>query len=68
MSGQGYATEIGRAGLAFGFDDLGAEEIVAYTEPGNARSRAVMERLGMERPREIRHYDRPFVLYTLRRG
>jgi RimJ/RimL family protein N-acetyltransferase len=68
MWGQGYATEIGRAGLAFGFDDLGAEEIVAYTEPGNARSRAVMERLGMEDPREIRHYDRPFLLYTLRRG
>jgi RimJ/RimL family protein N-acetyltransferase len=66
--GQGYATEIGRAGLAFGFDDLGADEVVALTEPDNARSRAVMERLGMEGPREILHDGLPFVLYTLRRG
>jgi RimJ/RimL family protein N-acetyltransferase len=45
--GRGYATEIGRAGLAFAFQDLGAEEVVAFTERHNRRSRAVMERLGM---------------------
>jgi RimJ/RimL family protein N-acetyltransferase len=45
--GRGYATEIGRAGLRFGFEDLGAEEVVAFTERHNRRSRAVMERLGM---------------------
>jgi [ribosomal protein S5]-alanine N-acetyltransferase len=44
--GQGYATEIGRAGVAFAFEELGADEVVAYTETRNARSRAVMERLG----------------------
>lgn len=44
--GQGYATEIGRAGVAFAFEELGANEVVAYTETRNARSRAVMERLG----------------------
>ncbi len=30
--GFGYATEIGRAGLAFAFDELAAEEVVPYTE------------------------------------
>jgi RimJ/RimL family protein N-acetyltransferase len=66
--GHGYATEIGAAGLAFAFDELGADEVVAYTEPGNARSRAVMERLGMVEPREIVHQDVPFVLlYRIRR-
>jgi [ribosomal protein S5]-alanine N-acetyltransferase len=44
--GHGYATEIGRAGVAFAFDELGADEVVSYTEIRNARSRAVMERLG----------------------
>ncbi|HEY2182090.1 MAG TPA: GNAT family N-acetyltransferase [Solirubrobacteraceae bacterium] len=47
--GQGYATEAGRASLAFGFDVAGLEEIVSFTRVANARSRAVMERLGMTR-------------------
>ena len=44
--GQGYATEIGRAGVAFAFEELGADEVISFTETRNARSRAVMERLG----------------------
>lgn len=47
--GNGYATEAGRAALAFGFERLGLAEIVSMTAVGNARSRAVMERLGMTR-------------------
>lgn len=65
--GQGLATEIGRAGLEFAFDELEAHEVVAYTETHNLKSRAVMERLGMGDSREITHLDAPFVLYTLRR-
>ena len=64
--GRGYATEIGRAGLAFAFDELDAEEVVAFTEPDNVRSRAVMQRLGMGDPREITHRGRPFVLSVIR--
>jgi RimJ/RimL family protein N-acetyltransferase len=45
--GEGFATEAARAALDFGFDVLGLEEIVSFTAPINARSRAVMERLGM---------------------
>jgi RimJ/RimL family protein N-acetyltransferase len=45
--GRGYATEAARAVLAFGFDELGLDEIVALTTSANARSRRVMERLGM---------------------
>ena len=45
--GKGYATEAARAAIAFGFDELGLEEIVSFTVPDNAPSRAVMERLGM---------------------
>ncbi len=45
--GHGYATEIGRAGLRFAHDQLGASEVYAFTEVINVASRAVMERLGM---------------------
>jgi ribosomal-protein-alanine N-acetyltransferase len=45
--GQGYATEGARAALRFGFTQLGLAEIVSLAVPANARSRRVMERLGM---------------------
>ena len=35
--GNGYATEIGRTALSFAFDELGADEVIAFTEPHNAR-------------------------------
>jgi len=47
--GSGYATEGASAALSFGFDALALEEIVSFTTHGNARSRRVMERLGMRR-------------------
>jgi len=34
--GHGYATEIGRAGLAFAFDELAADEVVSYPRARNA--------------------------------
>jgi RimJ/RimL family protein N-acetyltransferase len=45
--GHGYAVEAARAAAAFGFEVVGLEEIVSFTVPANARSRRVMERLGM---------------------
>lgn len=52
--GRGYASEIGRAGLAFAFDILGARAVVSCTVRHNARSRAVMERIGLRYAGEIR--------------
>jgi RimJ/RimL family protein N-acetyltransferase len=46
---RGYATEAARGALQIGFERLALPEIVAFTVPANARSRAVMERLGMKR-------------------
>lgn len=45
--GQGLATEAARGALQVGFEQLGFDEIVAFTALGNLRSAAVMERLGM---------------------
>ncbi len=47
--GNGYATEAAEAALEFGFAEAGLAEIVSFTSAGNARSRAVMERIGMAR-------------------
>jgi RimJ/RimL family protein N-acetyltransferase len=67
--GQGYATEIGHAGLAVAFEELGAEEVVSFTEASNTRSRAVMERLGFHHSHDYldEHDNVPCALYVLSR-
>jgi RimJ/RimL family protein N-acetyltransferase len=45
--GKGLATEAAGAAIAYAFDVLGVDEVVAYTSPGNAASMRVMEKLGM---------------------
>ncbi len=72
--GCGFATEAGRAALAFAFDRLGLGEVVSFTTTGNSRSRAVMERIGMRRDPSgdfehpnvpVGHRVRPHVLYRV---
>lgn len=46
--GKGLATEAARAALRVGFERLALQEIVSFTAVVNHRSRAVMERLGMQ--------------------
>jgi RimJ/RimL family protein N-acetyltransferase len=74
--GRGYATEAGRAALAYGFENLSLEEIVSFTSLLNEPSWRVMERLGMSRdpaddfehPRvPVGHALRLHVLYRLSR-
>ena len=45
--GRGLATEGGRASIAAWLEHLPDETLYSFTVPGNTRSRAVMERLGM---------------------
>jgi RimJ/RimL family protein N-acetyltransferase len=58
--GHGYATEGARAALAFGFDELGLDEIVAFTAVSNQPSQRVMQRLGMTHDARD-DFDHPFV-------
>lgn len=73
--GQGYASEIGTAGLTYAFEELGARAVVSCTARHNLRSRAVMERIGMRYAGEIRSRgiaegdrvvrdDAPFAVYV----
>lgn len=44
--GRGYATEAARACVAYGFEELGLERIVADVDPANAASVRVLEKCG----------------------
>jgi RimJ/RimL family protein N-acetyltransferase len=74
--GRGYATEAARAALEFGFEQLRLPEIVSFTTVANARSRRVMDRIGMRHDRADDfdhpsippgHLLRPHVVYRLSR-
>jgi RimJ/RimL family protein N-acetyltransferase len=58
--GCGFATEAARAAAAFAFDALNLDELVSFTAEPNARSRAVMRRLGM-RHDPAEDFDHPHV-------
>jgi RimJ/RimL family protein N-acetyltransferase len=47
--GRGFASEAARACLRHAFETLGLAEVVSFTSAINLRSRAVMERIGMQR-------------------
>ncbi len=57
--GKGYATEAAAATLQDAFSRIGLTEIISYTSPDNARSQAVMARLGLQRAP-----SRDFILST----
>lgn len=66
--GSGYATEAARAALAFGFDELGLERIVAVTLPDNRASRRVMEKCGLTFVGVTVVYGRTHVKYAITRN
>jgi len=45
--GRGYATEIGRAQIRFGFDELGRRRLFALSHPDNRASVRVLRKLGL---------------------
>jgi RimJ/RimL family protein N-acetyltransferase len=75
--GNGYATEAARAVVVHAFAQLGFEELVSFTAEWNARSRRVMEKIGMTRDQaaDFLHPSLPpehklarHVLYRIRRA
>jgi [ribosomal protein S5]-alanine N-acetyltransferase len=65
--GQGLATEMA-AGLVDHAERAGLADLVAYTEPTNAASRRVMEKVGFAYERDVPHHGRGQVLYRRRRA
>jgi ribosomal-protein-alanine N-acetyltransferase len=65
--GKGYATELARAALRFGFQERGFDRIVAITKPQNAASIHVMDKLGLRFEKQTRYYDIDVVQYEINR-
>lgn len=64
---QGYGTEMAEAVAEHAFSELGLEELVAFTAPGNLPSLRVMEKAGFRYELTYVKKDRAGVLYRLRR-
>jgi RimJ/RimL family protein N-acetyltransferase len=65
--GRGFATEGGRASLEAAFAHLDVARVISITTPGNARSRRVMEKLGLSLRGDARWHDLDVVWYALDR-
>jgi RimJ/RimL family protein N-acetyltransferase len=66
--GHGYATEAARRALQYGWEG-GLEEILAFVDPGNERSIAVTQRLGLEPAGETTdpRHGNPILLFSVKR-
>ena len=65
--GRGYATEVARAALDFGFGTLGLEMIFAMTLPDNLASQAVMKRIGLTYRKRVTYKGFDAVWYDTNR-
>lgn len=66
--GKGYATEAGRASLAWGFEQLDLPYITSMIQPVNVGSVAVAERLGMKPIRTDELLGAEVLVYALSRA
>jgi [ribosomal protein S5]-alanine N-acetyltransferase len=62
---KGYATEAGRAILAWGFQDLGLQEIVSIVDVKNVASDRVLQKLGLQFQRTFVHDGLTIKFYRL---
>ncbi len=65
--GQGLATEVGLALVAYGFQQLDLKRLVCLIDPGNAASQAVARRIGMTLAGEREDEKGPYLLFALAR-
>lgn len=65
--GMGFATEMARASLRYGFEDKGFERILAVAKPENLASIRVMEKIGMTYDKHTAYYGFPVVQYVMLR-
>lgn len=63
---KGYATELAKAFIQWGFNHFSLEKIVAVINPKNDASRRVLERCGMSYMGMANHYDQTVAKYEIR--
>ncbi len=65
--GRGYATELARALVAYGFDRLGLHRIVGVAYPANRASCRVLEKAGLIHQGRRRYYGQDLEYYVIER-
>jgi len=65
--GRGLATELTRASLALGFNELRLSTIVAVTTPENAASQHVLTKCGLSHERNFQRGDETLALFRIHR-
>jgi len=63
--GRGYATEITRACLSLGFEQLHLPSIVAVTAPANTASQHVLRKCGLHHERDFRRENETLSLFRM---
>ncbi|MEM7457356.1 MAG: GNAT family N-acetyltransferase [Planctomycetota bacterium] len=63
--GKGYATEMSRVLLGYGFKQLRLEKIVAVTLHNNRASQNVLTKIGLKYLRDDRFYDKDVMYFEL---
>ena len=66
--GKGYATEVGKALLKYGFEKQKLEEIVAVTLQENIASRKVLEKIGLQYQRLAHYYGFDVLFFVITKG
>lgn len=64
-SGQGYAFEIAKPTLQYGFDKFKFERVVGITAPGNKNSIRLLEKLGLQNEKEIEKDNKTLLLFGI---
>jgi RimJ/RimL family protein N-acetyltransferase len=65
--GNGYATELAEAAVAYAFDTLDLQAVVAFALSHNFASRRVMDKTNFRYERDLLHSGLPHLLYRRRR-
>lgn len=63
--GKGLATEMAKAILNIGFEQLNLMDVVCFTWPTNRASQRVMEKVGFKYDRDITYCELPHLFYRI---
>ncbi len=66
--GMGYATEISKAVLDYGFNQLNLKRIAALVYPQNSPSIKVIEKIGMKYQKEAEYWGIKFLFYSIEKA
>ena len=64
--GKGYATEAGKAFVAYAFNEMKVEALYAYADEGNENSRKILEKLGLRYVNSFEYEEELEVWYELK--